>query len=84
MDTKGIVGIVTALIVIAVSLIVGVNIMAQLQSTAPTVTDATLNNTLQNVYTSTANAFNFATIIPIVVVAMAVVAIVIGFSRVGE
>lgn len=70
---KASVGMVIALIVTVAVLVIGVYLLATFQGAMPTVTDETANDTMFAILDAGWSAFGLAVIIPIVVVAGAVI-----------
>jgi hypothetical protein len=79
---KGLVNVVTGLVVAIVAIMIGAIIVGQLQSIIPTLnlsTDA--NNTITNLFTQTWGAFGLLVIVPIVLVAAVVIGILAGWGK---
>lgn len=80
-NNAGSVGMVIALIVTVAVLVIGVYILTTFQTAIPNITDTTANTTAENVLTAGWNAFGLAVIIPIIVVAGAIIGYLVkGFS----
>lgn len=80
-DNRASVAMVIALIVTVAVLVIGVYILATFQGAVPNITDTTANETAENVYSAGWSAFGLAVIIPIVVVAGAIIGYLIkGFT----
>lgn len=74
-------GAVNALVVIGATLLIGIIVYAQIDSAAPN--DHALNDTQQSVTDNVTASFDLGSILPIVVIAGAVLAYVSGFGRGG-
>jgi len=80
-NKRGSIGLVVALIVTVVVLVIGVYILATFQASMPTIADATANETAEAVLGAGWSAFGLAVIIPIIVVASAVIGYIVkGFG----
>jgi hypothetical protein len=78
---RGSVGMVIALIVTVAVLVIGVYILTVFQTAIPNITDATANATATNIFAAGWSAFGLAVIIPIIVVAGAIIGYLVrGFS----
>lgn len=79
------VGMVIALIVTVAVLVIGVIILATFQDAIPTITDTTANTTKNDILSAGWSAFGLAVIIPIIVVAGAIIGYLVrGFSGGGR
>lgn len=83
MDKRGSVGMVIALIVTVAVLVIGVYILATFQASVPNITDTTANTTAENIYTAGWSALGLAVIIPIIVVASAIIGYLVSGFRGG-
>lgn len=80
-NKRGSVAMVIALIVTVAVLVIGVYILATFQASVPNITDTTANTTATNIYSAGWSAFGLAVIIPIIVVAGAIIGYLVrGFS----
>jgi uncharacterized membrane protein len=80
-NKRGSVAMVIALIVTVAVLVIGVYILTTFQSAIPNISDTTANTTAENVLAAGWNAFGLAVIIPIIVVAGAIIGYLVrGFT----
>ncbi|MCW4046972.1 MAG: hypothetical protein NWE99_05345 [Candidatus Bathyarchaeota archaeon] len=80
-DNRGSIGLVVALIVTVVALVIGVYVLATFQTAMPNITNPTANSTATNIFTASWNAFGLAVVVPLIVVAGAIIGYIIrGFS----
>jgi len=76
-NKKGSLNLVVALLITVVVLVIGVYVLSTFQTSMPNITDATANATAENVLTAGWNAFGLAVVIPIIVVASAVIGYIV-------
>lgn len=80
-DKRASVTMVIALIVTVAVLVIGVYILTTFQTAIPSITDTTANQTAENIFSAGWNAFGLAVIIPVIVVAGAIIGYLVrGFS----
>ncbi len=80
-DKRGSVAMVIALIVTVAVLVIGVYIMVTFQEGMPSITDPIANRTATNIFEAAWNAYGLAVVIPIIIVAGAIIGYLVrGFS----
>jgi len=83
-DKRGNMGLVIGLVVTVAVLAIGVYILATFQGSMPSIADPTANATATSIFTAAWNAYGLAVVIPIVIVASAVIGYLItGFGGGG-
>jgi hypothetical protein len=75
--------IVNTLVVVGATLLIGIVVFSQIQSSTPAPENEQLNNTSQSVLSTVASSFDLGSILPIVIIAGAILAYLSGFGSMG-